>query len=355
MFPKHVILSINAWERGMATLTRASEELFRRPPDERFESLQTLFVHCAKQRELSRDIWKAPRELSLDGGLMMNMGTDGAFLMNDWSFTQLCKTAGVARDTINRLSRKTASAVFEETLPRGEKPMQILVQDETVRALHGTQYTRLWNADLVHVLTEFAVDFEPPQQGMNGATGLYAGEQDLFCFLIDPKGWTEIDGEAFAPGFFLWNSEVGRRSLGIQTFWFQAVCQNHIVWDATEVVEWTRKHTASVHEGLSEIRTIIEGLVEKRDARKDGFWRVVKKAMETKLGSDAEEAFKALTKHGIGRGIAKDALEIARTQGRFTIWTFVDALTRKARDCENAGDRTDADQKAASLLELVQV
>ena len=62
---------------------------------------------------------------------------------------------------------------------------------------------------------------------MNGATGLYCGEQDLFVFLIDPVGWAEIDGEAFAPGFFVWNSEVGKRSVGIQTFWFQQVCANH--------------------------------------------------------------------------------------------------------------------------------
>ena len=67
-------------------------------------------------------------------------------------------------------------------------------------------------------------------------------------FLVDPLGWTEIDGEAFAPGFYAWNSEVGRRSIGIETFWFQAVCQNHIVWDAVEVVEFSRKHTANVHE-----------------------------------------------------------------------------------------------------------
>ena len=80
--------------------------------------------------------------------------------------------------------------------------------------------------------------------------------------MIDPTGWAEINGEAFAPGFFLWNSEVGRRSLGIQSFWFQAVCQNHIVWDAVEVFDFTRKHTANVHDGLDEIRRIIETLVE---------------------------------------------------------------------------------------------
>src|SRR6185437_16317944 len=73
---------------------------------------------------------------------------------------------------------------------------------------------------------------------------------------------------------FVWNSEVGRRSVGIQTFWFQAVCANHIVWDAVEVVDFTRKHTANVRECLSEIRRHIERLVEKRDQRRDGFARV---------------------------------------------------------------------------------
>ncbi len=131
-------------------------------------------------------------------------------------------------------------------MPRtGNKPLQLFTEGETLRSIHGTSYTRVYDADLVSLLREFAVDFQPPQRGMNGATGLYCGEQDMFCFLIDPAGWTEIDGEAFAPGFFLWNSEVGRRSLGIQTFWFQAVCQNHIVWDAVEVAEFKRKHTVT--------------------------------------------------------------------------------------------------------------
>src|SRR3979409_2796745 len=95
------------------------------------------------------------------------------------------------------------------------------------------------------------------------------GEQDMFVFLIDPLGWAEIEGEAFAPGFFLWNSEVGRRSIGVQTFWFQAVCQNHIVWDAVEVVDFSRKHTANVHESLSEIRRHIDRVGTSREGRPD--------------------------------------------------------------------------------------
>jgi hypothetical protein len=341
----------------MGHLTKANEELFSRSPDERHGSLQTLYNYCRQLKDDSVDKWHPPSAVNIDSrseGIRFTAGTDGAFLMNDWSFSQMCRMAGVAKETVNRLSAETASKVFQETLPRnGSKPLQLLLTSDTVRSVHGTQYTRLWNADLVQTLMEFAVDFQPPEQGMNGATGLYAGEQDMFCFLIDPTGWCEIGNEAFAPGFFVWNSEVGKRSLGIQTFWFQAVCQNHIVWDATEVVEWTRKHTAKVGEGLSEIRKIIENLVQKRDERKDGFYRLIQKAMETRVGDDADKVMAQVMKQGITRQVAKQALEIAQQQGILTVWSLVDALTRLAKESSFAGERSEADVKAASLLELV--
>jgi len=183
---------------------------------------------------------------------------------------------------------------------------------------------------------------------------LYCGEQDMFCFLIDPTGWAEINGEAFAPGFFVWNSEVGKRSVGVQTFWFQAVCQNHIVWDAVEVVDFSRKHTANVYESVAEIRGIIARLVEKRDERRDGFVQVVKKAMETRLGSSSDEVLKVLAKQGITRTLAKEALEVARAHGAFTIFAVVDALTRVSGKLANAGERSEVDQKASALLSLAK-
>ncbi len=202
------------------------------------------------------------------------------------------------------------------------------------------------------MLQQTATDFQPPQTAMTGATGLYCGEQDMFCFLIDPTGWAEIDGEAFAPGFFLWNSEVGRRSLGIQTFWFQKVCQNHIVWDATEVVEFTRKHTANVRDGLGEIRRLIETLVARRDERRDGFIKVLRKAMTERLGDDAEAVMKVLAKEGIPRHLATQSLEIAKEQGAFTIFALVDALTRLTQNIVYAGDRMEMDAKVSALLAL---
>ena len=204
----------------------------------------------------------------------------------------------------------------------------------------------------MNLIREYATDFQPPQTAMNGGTGLYAGEEDMFCFLIGPTGWAEIEGEAFAPGFFVWNSEVGKRSVGISTFWFQAVCQNHIVWNAVEVVELTRKHTAGVGSILTDIRRSIDSLVRRRDERRDGFVTFMTKAMHEKLGDDAEFVLKELAKNGIPRQFAKDALAIAEQQGRFTIFSLVDAMTRLAGKLVNAGDRLDMDAKAAQLLAL---
>lgn len=339
----------------MAILTQGSRELFRRTPDECFPSLPELHQHCQAQKEASVDRWHPPQNLwphTDKEDFRLTLGSDGAFACNDWSFSQLCRFAGVNKETVNRVSAPTAGRVLSETMPGGNRPLQILTTEENIRSIHGVAYTRLWNADLLSLLQEFAVDFQPPQAGIAGATGLYCGEQDLFCFLIDPNGWTEIGDQAFAPGFFVWNSEVGKRSLGISTFWFQAVCQNHIVWDAVEVVEFSRKHTRSVYESLGEIRNIVESLVRRRDERKDGFANVIRKAMQTRLGSDAAEVEKVLSQHGIARQLAKRALETARQAGMFSLFSIVDALTRLAGEIKFAGDRTDADQKAASLLSL---
>ena len=295
----------------MAQLTRAHQELYRRSNDERFSSLSELAAHCHRHREQSVDRWERPQDVAVTSDMTIGLGNNPDHRLNDWSFGQLCRLAGVGKDTINRLSSKTAAKALEETLPSSEKPVQFLTTDNAVRSVHGIAYTRLWNEQLVSVVQEFATDFTPPQEAQGGGTGLYCGEQDMFCFLIDPAGWTEIDGENFAPGFFVFNSEVGRRSLGIQTFWFQAVCRNHIVWDACEVVELKRKHTAGVHDGLDQIRRLIEDLVAKRDARRDGFARVIRKAMDERLGSDAEEVAKVLGGQGIPRHLVKDALKIA--------------------------------------------
>ena len=53
----------------MANLLRANQELFRRTPDECFESLDALSAHCRSQRDQSQDHWEAPANLSAVVGM----------------------------------------------------------------------------------------------------------------------------------------------------------------------------------------------------------------------------------------------------------------------------------------------
>lgn len=342
----------------MVCLKRASDELFRRPPDETFGTLDDLRQRCRQQRDESVDFWQRPQLLgpqasaddiwlSLEGGRKARL--------NDWSFSQICRLSGVSKETVNRLTLETASRVLQETMPTSSQPLQVLSTGDEVRAIHGPMYTRLWNIDLLNLVDEFATDFQPPQVGVNGGTGLYCGEQDMFCFLIDPLGWTEIGGQAFAPGFFVWNSEVGRRSIGIQTFWFQAVCQNHIVWDAVEVIEFTRKHTTNVGDCLLQIRRHIESLVHKRDERRDGFARTMSNAMTQVLGQNAKEVIEKLrsfSKFELRESLLTEALASARQHGALTVFSLVDALTKMSQRVRYAGDRLELDRQAARLLTL---
>jgi len=339
----------------MANLDKAHKELFKRQPDECYDSFEALHEECRERHRLSDELWQLPQKLmpEANGSLRINLEDGTPCNLNDWSFSQLCGLCGVSRQTLNRLQPTTAAQAIRDTLPSSSKPIQLLTNRGTTKAVHGVSYTRLWNDELLDVVADYRSDFEPPHRAFNGhGTGLYAGEQDLFAFMIDPNGWTEIGEEKFAPGFFVWNSEVGRRSLGIQTFWYQHICSNHIVWDAVEVVEFKRKHTTNVRDALGEIRSQIERLIERRDERQDRFADVVAKAMREPYGDDAEDTIKRLTAHGIPSKLAKDAMPNATRNGRATVFSLVDALTRFSGSMNFAGDRAELDSRIGKLLSV---
>lgn len=338
----------------MTSSTHADEPLFRRDPDEYATDLQTLWDHCRGQKELGHDRRQLPetiRPVAREGQLMLELGGEDGRRLNHWSFSQLCRLAGVSKNTINRLSPATAARALRETLPYGRGPTQVLTDGDLVRSIHGTNYVRLWNADLLKAVSDCAAGYEPARPDYSGGTGLSAGEQDMFCFLIDPEGWVEVEDEMFAPGLFVWNSEVGGRGLGVSTFWFQRRCANRLLWDEGGLAGVASEHTDKVGDALDPVRRRIESLTRRRDERRDAFVRVALRAMKETLGAEARDVVALLQRSGVPGGLGKRAIELARARG-LTIFAVVEALTRLTPEIPYAGERTDADRAAARLLQL---
>ena len=254
---------------------------------------------------------------------------------------------------MNRLKPSTAAQVLVETMPQGSRPIQIFTDGETIRSIHPVGYTRIDDSALLELVIDEAFDFDPPPVGDSGATGLYAGEQDMFAFMIDQKAWVEVGEDRFAPGFFVWNSEVGRRSMGIASFWYQRVCGNHIIWDPTHLVSYSRKHTANVETALGDFRKVIRHLVESSSARRDKFAKSISRAQHTPLGTCPEQVSKLLSGFGIGARSVHEAVEtMAAKSDGFTLYNAVDALTRVTGRLQNAGERVEQDGKIGQLLTL---
>jgi hypothetical protein len=160
--------------------------------------------------------------VSVTGDLQLLVDDEAAMPFTDWAFGQLCRLMKLDKQVMNRLTKRMASQILQRMWPQTTRPWEILVACDRVRDICGFSYSRLWNAEVLNVLREFESHWEPPP-AKDLSCGLFYGEQDLFCFLIEPDQWIEFDGQAFAPGVVISNSEVGRRPLRMQAFWFQAV------------------------------------------------------------------------------------------------------------------------------------
>lgn len=328
--------------------------LFSPKDDKQFESFEKLLTYCRARQRDSEVYWRSPAELlpmAYGDELRLKVSGSQAFDLNDWSFGQVCELANVKKETINRLKADTASRVLMETFPFGSRPYQVYTYDGTACSVHRVGFTRLFDAELLEIVVDEAFDYNAPPNGCGGTSGMYAGEQDMFAFFIDETAWVEIGDEQFAPGFFVWNSEVGRRMVGIQSFWFQRGCGNHIVWDANGIVYYGRKHTANVKEALTDIRLRLKHLVQTKDARKDAFYTAMAAATKKSLGSTPEDLARSLSRFDLGSNMIQESVkDIATSSKAFTLFNTVDSLTRISGRIANPGNRNDLDCKIGKLL-----
>lgn len=357
------------------TLMQASHQWATRPDDERFTSLPTMYAAAIQMRQRSAARVISSRQLSArpvegDSKALVAVGPDGnAVNFTNWSFGQLAQRAGAPAAYMRELPAPLAADCLNYGLQtRDVDSIGCLLHrngHNELRAVTGPNYGRVWNHVVIDALQQrfgdgVTGDFKVPGEfGKDVAitkanTTLYASDRDMFVFLADEKHRIEVPGRrpgvtgSLARGFFVWNSEVGKCTLGIGTFLFDYVCCNRIVWGAQQYAEVRIRHTASapdrwIEEAIPAIKsyaessasTITQAITQARAARIDD----VDAFLVKRFTKSKASAIKAAHMNDEGRPIE-------------TLWDAATAVTAYARGVGYQDERVELEREGGRILDL---
>ena len=361
-------------------LMTASNEWAKRPDDQRFLSMGELRTAVEQRKNESWTLSAKVSDLHVGSadpnrGLLINAYDPSAGEMRslsptNYSFGQLSGYAGAPASYLRKLDVNLAAINLQWGLENMALRDDSLVLgqtngDDRLRAMTSTSYGRIWDLDVVDAV-ERATDggtWQIPASSYSGvnprrATTLYASDRDVFIFEVDPEHPIEVNGETLFRGFMVWNSEVGAATFGITAFLYRYVCDNRIVWGATEVQELRIRHTGGAperfgyegaqyleryaNESTEQIVTAIKAADEYEvDRRKD----------ET-----SEQAWQGfLQRNGFTGNQAKNAVNsaIAEEGEARSLWDIVNGVTASARAVTHTDERVELETRAGRLMERV--
>jgi hypothetical protein len=315
-------------------------------------------------------------------GLALVSKAGHAYRPSHHAFGQLATLAGAPAGYLRSLPSAMAADCLNYGLhhARDVEEIGLLLQkngDATLRAATGPNYGRIWDAEIVRTLTDMYGDgltgrFRVPGEFGHRVevtkenTTLYAGDRDMFVFLTDEENRIDVpnrrDGKAgaLARGFMVYNSEVGSRSFGIETFLFDYVCANRIVWGATGHQSFRMRHTSGAPDRwLEQLKPALRAYA---DASTEGVTDLIaaaqaKRIAKTEAGDSNAEAvnnflLKRFTKAQANGISAAHMLEEGRPIE--SLWDASVGATAYAKGIEWQNERVEVERKGGELLQLAR-
>jgi hypothetical protein len=361
-------------------LMQASRQWATRPADERFTNLFDLATKVSRQRTLSRAPVVSTRDISVipdanDAlkGLSVVGKAGNPFVPTNWSFNQLAALGGAPASYLRKLPAPIVADCLNYGLKfqRDVEEVGLLItkdgQDQTLRAATGPRYGRIWNEEIVEALIKqhgngldgkFRVPGEWGQkvEVTKENTTLYASDRDMFVFLADEENRVEMKnrrngkGGSLARGFFVWNSEVGDKSMGAAFFLFDEVCKNRIVWGAQDYKEIRLRHTVTAPaRWIEEITPVLEDYANAAAGPVEAtIWAAQQKRVDDDLDAFLAKRFTTSQVTGI-----KHAHELEEGRPIETLWDAVTGVTAFAKTIEHQDNRVSMERLGGKLLDLV--
>ena len=355
-------------------ISTAQREYYKRPKDERFQSLEALVENAQEDKDNSaernyniRDL-KAIVTESPDGGENLRVSSPtGVARFTHYSFGQTCRAlkmpanylrtlpVGLAADCMNFGIDASPVGTTANILVRGSSFIP------TIRAWTSETYGRAWDADLYGTVKEtFKHDsaWKLPLNWDNVPDGAYRGDRDSSLLLInggsivEDKSLTSAgkDGRIFR-GVLIRNSEVGQSSVFIDRIMYRYVCGNMQLWGAIYDKRFRRRHVGTnvVRDVIREITTTAQEWTTSDIGQEQ---RIIDAITSHQLAFTKEGVIDELQKIGFTKKVATDAYErCEQTEpiSPFTTWGIVQGLTRLSQDSGYQDQRVALDLQAAKL------
>lgn len=358
----------------MSELMHASRQWASRPADERFSSLEAIHDATTKYRAISQEATVDLAALRIEtkeiGGTVEPVvkGPEGGSAeFTHYSFGQFARLLSAPADYLRSLPAPLVAANMNHSLATTERQNMNLLFAKNgglrLRASVSEKYTRIWNSDITSRLlrlTRQSPEWQPAPAAFDGSRGLYASDEDMFCFLVDNdrRIFEQDKNGGLGRGFFVWNSEVGSASFGIMTFLYQYVCGNHIVWGASGVSELRIKHVGNADDRAfaqlgGELRRYADSSAKDEEAKIVATQKMI-------LGNNKDEVLDrvfGLKIPDLSRKVIGEAYDRAETRVDWygnprSVWGLTSGLTEIARDLPNANDRTKLDRAAGKVMKI---
>jgi len=355
---------------------RASQQWASRPEDERFPSIKALYdatkAYAATAAEAHVAFSSLRAEAQAGEVVLVGKENSPARLTN-WAFGQLAARAGAPASYLSTLPATLAV----QNLNHG---LKVRAEDENTndnanlllhqnggmicRAITTQKYERIWNWEVAMRLLDLeAQGWEPARPDIRKSAAdfpsLYASDHDMFAFVRLPNQTIQQPTDGSLPpmykGLIYWNGEVGERKVGAMKFLYNAMCGNHIIWGASDVVEFSARHVGTVRDRIADFEVEIKKYANESTSDLEA---QIKSAHRKQIAATKDGVLDFLFgKRSIG--LTRKTLEAAYDavipdQDGFpnTVWGMVQGLTRHSQTVPYADKRTEIDKASARILRI---
>lgn len=375
---------VSAVGRGEVRMDVA-KQWANRPDDQKFCSLDAMRQFVTAEAENSFEVTFESKELTVrdvDDDIEVYIGDKPAKLTN-WTFGQLCQQAQAPSHYLASLPASIATLNLTYGLAQRSqsKTMAYMKKngDTTLRALTSEKYGRILDRDVVRAVQEIAGNgtgdrrwkvpgsldwrtgaYDPFTPVTKQTTTLYASDRDVFMFLVDDTHPIEIgklengDPDLLFRGFYVYNSEVGARTLGIATMYLRAVCCNRILWGVEGFQEMRLRHSKLAPDKyLAEAQP---ALLSFSNAATSRLLAGIEDARRAVIGTKDDEQVAWLRGRGFSKTESEKILKTFENEEHRpvrSVWDVATSIAAMAREVPYQDQRVAMERKAERLLEAV--